>query len=321
MILALLLLAAAPADPSATNDLPFHGEAKLHFATVEEGREILTRVDDYLGSLSRFDLEARLHTDQQATLERFQEFIGEQVVEWSDAERAKIETTVAAIRPKLDALQLDLPKPVVLVLTTGKEEAEAAYCRGTAIVLPRSMLGWTAPRLEKLFIHELFHVLSRNSPETRAKLYAIVGFRSCPEVALPEGWRERKITNPDGPKLDVCIELTVGDEKLRAVPVLFATPARFDVTRTDSFFKYMTFRLLVVDEHDGKWSPRLVEGAPVFLDPAETPDYAAQIGKNTKYIIHPDEVLADNFVHLVLGAKDLPTPRIVEEMGKALGKE
>ena len=31
-------------------------------------------------------------------------------------------------------------------------------------------------------------------------------------------------------------------------------------------------------------------------------------------IIHPEEVLADNFKHLVTGKKDLPDPEIVDRM-------
>lgn len=319
MLLALLLLAADPAD-ATTTDIPLHADGMLHFATVDEGRAIITKVDDYLGSLSKFDLEARLHTDLDATLERLQKHVGEQVIEWSAEDRAKIAEVVGRLKEKFDAYNLPLPKPVVLVQTTGKDEADAAYVRSTAIILPKHMVGWNAARLEKLFVHELFHVLSRNSPEARAKLYAIIGFRACPEIELPTAWRDRKITNPDGPKLNNCIELTVGDEKLKAVPFLYASPAKYDVTRTDSFFKYMQFRLLVVDEKEGKWSPRLHEGEIVLLDPAETADYAAQIGTNTKYIVHPDEILADNFIYLIFERKDLPTPRIVEEMGKVLAK-
>ena len=39
--------------------------------------------------------------------------------------------------------------------------------------------------------------------------------------------------------------------------------------------------------------PVLATGEPVLLDPANVPDFHEQIGRNTKYIIHPEEVLAD----------------------------
>jgi hypothetical protein len=60
---------------------------------------------------------------------------------------------------------------------------------------------------------------------------------------------------------------------------------------------------------------------PVVIDPKKVPAFYEKIGKNTQYIIHPDEILADNFVHLMMGNQNLATPRIVERMGRMLGKE
>jgi hypothetical protein len=48
------------------------------------------------------------------------------------------------------------------------------------------------------------------------------------------------------------------------------------------------------------------------------PGFAEQVGRNTTYIIHPEEILADNFVLLIDGRINLPTQRVVEEMGKVL---
>ncbi len=69
---------------------------------------------------------------------------------------------------------------------------------------------------------------------------------------------------------------------------------------------------------DGRRRPLLSGGQPVLLDPAGVPGFHEQIGSNTKYIIHPEEVLADNFVFLIDGRIDLPTPRVVEAMGRVL---
>jgi hypothetical protein len=43
-----------------------------------------------------------------------------------------------------------------------------------------------------------------------------------------------------------------------------------------------------------------------------------QIGRNTGYIIHPEEVLADNFVLLVRRETDVPSPEILERMDALL---
>ena len=50
------------------------------------------------------------------------------------------------------------------------------------------------------------------------------------------------------------------------------------------------------------WRAVLVDGQPV-LHEASVPDFHRQIGSNTGYIIHPEEILADNFAALVTGAE------------------
>ncbi len=43
-----------------------------------------------------------------------------------------------------------------------------------------------------------------------------------------------------------------------------------------------------------------------------------KIGKNTNYIIHPEEILADNFSFMVLQKRNLPSPVIVKKLKKIL---
>jgi hypothetical protein len=62
----------------------------------------------------------------------------------------------------------------------------------------------------------------------------------------------------------------------------------------------------------------LIDGEPLLLVPAKTKSFVEQIGQNTKYTIHPDEILADNFVHLVLQTEKLDSPQIVEKMRERL---
>jgi hypothetical protein len=43
-----------------------------------------------------------------------------------------------------------------------------------------------------------------------------------------------------------------------------------------------------------------------------------QIGRNTEYVIHPEEVLADNFALLVLKKANVPSPEILQKMREVL---
>ncbi len=56
------------------------------------------------------------------------------------------------------------------------------------------------------------------------------------------------------------------------------------------------------------------------LRPAETTGWFEQIGRNTRYTIHPDEILADNFVRLINGDTNVPTPQIIAAMANVFSQ-
>ncbi|MFO0899665.1 MAG: hypothetical protein U0836_19730 [Pirellulales bacterium] len=311
-------LLALLAPTLAADDVQLTDGAKAHFATVEEARQVLSAHDDFAQAVSPFDRQARLQSAGPVSLDDWLAFNAAQAKPWSEAEHAKVEAALAKLAPKLKKFRLPLPEKILLVRTTGKEESGAAYTRQAAIVLPDGMLKSDDDKLERLLAHELFHVLSRHDAAWRERLYRVIGFEPMPAIELPGEWANRRITNPDAPRIDSRITLEIDGQSVTAAPVLYATPAEFDAQTGGSLFKHLTFRLLVLEQDDDRWRPKLENGQPVFLDPREQPDYARQIGENTGYIIHPDEILADNFVLLVRGERAVKTPRILEAMGALL---
>lgn len=298
-------------------DLPLHGETKARFAAPEEAAAVLSRRDSFARALSRFDLQSRMKTGREVTLDAFLAFAAGEAEAWTPEEREKVTRVVESLRPRLAPFRIPLPGRVLLVKTSGREEGGAAYCRGAAVVLPRAVIARAPAALERLLIHELFHVSSRHDPDLRRRLYAVIGFRPCTEIALPESLRDRRITNPDGETIDACIDVEVDGAARTVVPVLYASVERYDPERGGSFFRYLTFRLMEIRKVGERWA---AADGPVLLDPKDVPSYFEKIGRNTSYIIHPDEILADNFVHLVTGKTDLETPAVVEGMRKRLAR-
>jgi hypothetical protein len=192
------------------------------------------------------------------------------------------------------------------------------------VILPANLIDGDPARLRTTVFHELFHVSSSHHPERRAALYRIVGFEVAPEIALPESLRARKLTNPDAPRIDSVIRVAGRAEGRRrpVTPVLLATADRYDPRKGGEFFGQMEFRLLVLDESGGRFvAAKGPDGRPALLAPAAVPDYLEQVGRNTRYIIHPEEILADNFVLLIDDAKPVPTPRILERLRALLARE
>ncbi len=318
LLLSSSLLAVILLPPPT--DVILHQEVRVQFADQRTAARVLAERDTFLNQLSRFDLQSRLKTSGPVQLSDWQDLLAQQALPWQESEQKRVETILAAIRSRLEPLDLPLPETVLLIKSTGRDEGGAAYCRGTAIVLPQRMIEGPAANLERLLVHELFHVLSNQNPALRRKLYAVIGFLPCDEVPLPETLRERKITNPDGPTLDYYIRLASDQQTTRlGLPLLYARRP-YDPEQGGSFFQYMEFRLLEIEQRDGNWQPKLVDGKPNLIDVQQEPSFFDQIGRNTQYIIHPDEILADNFVHLVFHTEDLPSARIIDQMRTILSR-
>lgn len=290
--------------------------AEIKFATLEQAREVLGKRDEFIERLSPFDRAARAKSSQPVSEADFLKVVVANVLEFSADEKKTVETALASLGPKIEKLGLKWPAEILIVKTTGKEEGNAPYTRGNTIVLPAGKLAPGAP-LERTLCHELFHILSRHDPELRDQLYAVIGFQRCQEVRLPKSrmW----ITNPDAPKNEHFIVLKRGSTDVAAVPVLLAEPSAYDASKGGEFFAYLKFKFLVV-EKDGPQRVRFDEQNPSFVDPAEVTNFFEQIGRNTQYIIHPEEILADNFVLLVNGVMEAKSPEILAKLRAVLEK-
>jgi hypothetical protein len=307
----LALILAVSLTSRANAEVNLREGCAVRFASVDEGAEILGRKDDFILRLSAFDRAARMKTDRSISQDEFLKFVKGNVLTWNESEKAKIEAAIASIRPALDALPLSLPKIVNLVKTTGAEEGRSFYTRDTAIVMPEKATDEAdAGLLKKTIAHELFHILSRGNPSLREKLYESIGFTKCGEVEFPSDLKSRKITNPDAPRNDHAIQIRVGGEEVRAVPILFSNAAKYDVNRGGEFFNYLQLSFLQL--------PRMSSAQPVLASPEEVSGFFEQVGRNTKYVIHPEEILADNFALLILDEHNVPSPEILEKMRRIL---
>jgi hypothetical protein len=291
---------------------------RVELATAAQGVRLLSSRDAFVQEMSPFDRGARLKTDRDVSEAEYLAFAGKQARDWTATEKARLEGILRDFGEKIVRLDLPLPPRIVFVKTTGLEEGGAAYCRGATVVLPQGLLDGDPAQLSETVFHELFHVYRTHNPEKRAALYRIVGFTPSAEIPLPEPLARRKLTNPDAPRIDSVIRVKVDGALTPVTPVILGTADRYDVSRGGEFFQQMTFRLLVLTEKDGRFLPS--SDPARLLEPAQAPDYLEQTGRNTGYVIHPEEILADNFVQLVDRRADAPTPRILEELGALLKK-
>ena len=288
---------------------------EIEFASVEKARAVLGARDDFVARLSPFDRAARVKSASDVSEDEYLAFARAAAREWSNDERARITAAFAAIEPKLDELLPELDAPILLIKTSGEEEGGAGYTRANAVMLPQALADEAS--LERLLAHEIFHVASRNNPELKHALYKAIGFEQCGELVLPPALAARKMTNPDAPANEHCIKVQVDGANAWAMPILLSREERYDPAANVPFFGYLTLSMLLVERAANAGAPsRPVErdGAPVILPFNRVGGVFEQIGHNTEYVIHAEEILASNFELLVHGDAGARSPEVLERM-------
>ena len=280
-------------EPNEPNELRLLGST-VRFASLGEAATILGTEDDFTRALSAFDRGFRMRTLSEATSEAFLEHAAAQALDWSEQRARRFRGALEELGPALEGLSLALPDELLLVSSSGEEDIGQPYTRGLAIVLPEGGDGFYP---FGLLAHELFHVASRFDPRLRTRLYPLAGFGHFPALPFPEDLEARRFTNPDAPHLDCSIRVTSADGARDVVPILQAEQD-LATTLQDSIFPSLAEpHLLEVDLVRGELVTDAA-GATQVLRVADT-DYASIAAINTEYVLHAEEILAENFALLV----------------------
>lgn len=130
----------------------------------------------------------------------------------------------------------------------------------------------------------------------------------------------RKITNPDVPKNDYCIQLKLDGQSILAVPILLSRTAKYDASLGGEFFEYLQLALLLIEPPVGSNIPQVLNDSrgPRLVTLQQVSGFFEQVGQNTEYVIHPEEILADNFALLVLKQENVRSPEVLARIRSSL---
>jgi len=299
-----------------SNSILLSESCSVRFATVAEAKARLAERDVYVKNLSSFERAAKIKKAGPVSTEQYLDFIQNQALAWSNADKKKLLRVITEAKPKLAKFAVHLPESIHLIKTTGNDEGAAPYTRGASIVLPERFIRQSVKSLERLFYHELFHIASRGNPKLRDELYGIIGYEKCGPVSLPEDMISRRISNPDAPVIEHCIRVSKDGESRWCAPVLFSRASKYDPKTGGTFFRYLQFRLLAIDRKTSK--AILKDGKPILWKHDAVEGFFEQIGRNTDYVIHPEETLANNFIHLMTEKQDHKNPEIPKKIEAVL---
>jgi hypothetical protein len=292
--IAYIVLIAAP----AWAQVEVNGK-KLTLAGAEQGRALLGRADAYIENQTPWERGARMQKVAEVPAAEFLAFVKQEVLDWTDDERASNTLALQAMVEMLSPYSRWMPDEVLLIKTSGREDYGGAYTRQNAIVFkganPRTIAAG-------LLAHELWHVISRQQPELRDKLYATIGFEFCGPLQWTAGLDRYRLTNPDCPVNQHWIKIRHEGVERHAMPVITARTERFGMD-SGSSLGFLDTRLLMVEKNaDGSGVvPAMKDGEPILAAFEEVENFYEQIGRNTTYLIHPEEAVASQ-VAMILTA-------------------
>ena len=252
-----------------------------------------------------------------ASMEEYLEFAAQQTLDFSDEEKAFIDTQISDMEKVIEEQGYNIPPidEIIFVKTTMKEEnGVAGYTHGTQIYVSASMLDeyLAAPEEERpvhdpdeFFWHELFHCLTRCNPDFRADMYKLIRFTvEAEDYELPPSVFEYHISNPDVEHHNSHATFRINGEDVECFTD-FVTTQHFDQPG-DSFFANSTTALIPID------------GSDVYYTPEEAENFNEVFGTNTDYVVDPEECLADNFSYAMCygtegkNGEGYPNPEIIE---------
>ncbi|MEO1628115.1 MAG: hypothetical protein AAFV25_23400, partial [Bacteroidota bacterium] len=255
-------------------------------------------------------------------------FLQSEVTDFSPTERAFVEKAMKKVYADCQALSPSLlPDRLRLIKTHANHYGSTAfYTRENAVVIPKQVLEQANQKaFSEVMIHELFHIYSRMHPAVRKELYASIGFApigGVQQLAIPDSLRQRILLNPDGIDFAQAIQVTDQSERtFFAIPIINANEFSYHSNKLN-FFDYLQFHLFeITPPSDQLRTVKTHSDGSSTVDAQAIKDFHHQIKDNTDYIIHPDEILADNFLYVVRSENNPAYAQRFSPAGQQLLKE
>ena len=321
LIMSVTLMTSCSSTPKS-EDVEDAGKVlNYRVADKTEGAELMLSNDAYYDNLTQNDLDFKMQK-KGATLDEYKEFSKKQVIDYTDEEKKIIDKEMRKITKVIEERGYKLPDldQIVFINTTMKEECDAAaYTHGTQIYFNGEYMTELSKTedgmkyLDVIFAHELFHCITRCNSDFRSEMYKIIHFTiQDEEYEIPPSVEEYFISNPDVEHHNSFATFKIKGKDIDCFTA-FVTKRHFE-KKGDNFFDISTTALVPVD------------GTDIYYTPEDAENFDEVFGKNTDYVIDPEECLAENFGLLFAfgmegpDGKGYPDPEILTSMEDVLKK-
>jgi hypothetical protein len=268
-----------------------------HFANKSETAKLIITDDKegFFTKINPIDVSIQLKDNSllldNQYLSKYHNQLVKDALEFTDEEKRTIDSLIKDAYRMIKLLNVKLAHPVTLSkIDLGHYGPGVFYTRGTTIFIPKNVLEpIDKSALQRTLLHEIWHVLSEAHPDLQQKLYATIGFTPNPnKVVYPTALKNKMLTNPDGAHDQYA--LNINGKKI--IPILLS---KHNLFRQDmpEFFNYIQFELYTLNEQG---EVEINEDLTPKISNEEYNEFFKSIKDNTDYIIHPDEIIADNFI-------------------------
>lgn len=317
----LLLLAYCSRTPGISSTPPAHKAIAFNLdghtivladSATAAYRLNLDQHDRFFESISQLDIAIQMQKPvntwptHAAAVKAYRVFLAQHARSFHKAEENLARDAMKSAWTNTKSLNPELlPDTLYLLKVSGQGYGSSAfYTRNKSVIIPSDQLAENTDvnRLAQVMVHEMFHVYSRFHPQTRAQLYGHIGFQAIgkdADLVIPKVLQELRLTNPDGvsPAWAISLKATDGTS-FQAVPFLVSKYPDFNA-KAPEFFAYLGFKLYPVAKNaKGHYEVSCKEDGESPLTMNKQTDFFRQLTDNTGYIIHPDEVMADQLVLL-----------------------
>lgn len=264
-------------------------------------------MDGYFDQINELDMKLQLRDtnqykgDRRILLEEYRKDFQNEVTEFDDAYRRQLSQLFKEIFHEIKSVNDQiLPDTIILVALNGRHFGPTGvYTRGQAIAIPMHVLKTTdSEEFRDIMYHEMFHILSRIHEPLGAELYGLIGFEELnAPIVFDSSDQSMILLNPDGLRDNYTISLELADTVLQVIPVIYSKVDHYK-PEWETFFQYLDFQLIPISNHGDHYRAVSIDEAKQLNQMELMSAYFDRITQNTQYIIHPDEILADNFMYL-----------------------
>jgi hypothetical protein len=308
-IATLLAIALCPAAFAQTT---------FEFLNAEAAATVLRTQDDYVLATGDLERRAKTHSTRAVSQPEYAAALGQTAKDWTPAERSRVEAELSRLSAFVDQVRWDKPAKLYFIRASAALEDNLPHTRAQAIVLPDSAFAMPRSTFTSMLAHEAFHVLTRYNPLFKEQSYQHIGFEQCSAVRLTKEIEQLKITNPDTPVSQHTISVRYQGQEVHALPFIGFESATIDTST--GFIDKLRVRWLTVERDDKVCTLDAVTVADHSAPPEELQGLFEKIGRNTHYLFHAEEILAENFAAIYmssLGGKSLdqyPSPKLLQSL-------